>query len=303
MIPFVRQFEFDYGQAAQISPLIRRVVAENPGPFTFTGTGAHIVGRGEVAVIDPGPDDDRQVEAILNATLGEQITHVFVTHSHLDHSPAARPLAEATGAVIYAGGQRCRPSQGDDRLEAGDDLCFRPDVALHDGQTFHGLGWTIEAVATPGHTANHFAYALHEENALFPGDCVMGWSTSVVSPPDGDMGAYMRSLLKIRARRFDALFPAHGPPIRQVDAFLAAYIEHRRDRETQIVMALAEAGACTVRQLVAQLYADTDRRLHPAAAHSVLAHLLDLFRRGVVDLEGPLDITGTWRALALRRAA
>ncbi len=303
MIPFVREFAFAYGQAGQVSPLIRRVVAHNPGPFTFTGTGAHIVGRGEVAVIDPGPDDPRQVEAILNATLGERITHIFVTHSHLDHSPAARPLAEATGAVIYAGGQPCRASQGDDRLEAGDDLSFRPDVALCDGQVFRGPGWTLEAVATPGHTSNHYAFALAEENALFPGDCVMGWSTSVVSPPDGDMGAYMRSLLKIRARRFDALFPAHGPPIHQVDAFLAGYIEHRRDRETQIVMALADAGECTVRQLVSQLYADTDRRLHPAAAHSVLAHLLDLYRRGVVELDGPLDMTGVWRPLLMRRAA
>ena len=302
-IPYVREFEFEYGQPAQVSPLIRRVVAHNPGPFTYTGTGAHIVGQGQVAVIDPGPDDPRQIEAILGATLGEQVTHIFVTHSHLDHSPAARPLAEATGATIYAGGQRCRPSQGDDRLEAGDDLGFRPDVALRDGQTFHGPGWTLEAVATPGHTANHFAYALHDENTLFPGDCVMGWSTSVVSPPDGDMGAYLRSLLKIRARRFAALLPAHGPPIRQVDAFLAAYIEHRRDRETGIVMALAEAGECTVRQLVARLYADVDRRLHPAAAHSVLAHLLDLYRRGVVDLAGPLDMTGVWRPLLVRKAA
>jgi len=304
MIPFIRDFAFAYGQADQVSPLIRRVVADNPGPFTFTGTGAHIVGRGEVAVIDPGPDDPAQIAAILAATAGERITHIFVTHSHLDHSPAARPLAEATGAVIYAGGGRCRPSHGDDRLEAGDDLDFRPDVALQDGQVFRGPGWTIEAVATPGHTSNHFAYALLEENALFPGDCVMGWSTSVVSPPDGDMGAYIRSLIKVRARRFDALYPGHGPPVTDVEPFLAAYIEHRRERETQIVMALADAGhGATVRQLVARLYADVDRRLHPAACHSVLAHLLDLYRRGVVDLQGPLDITGVWRPLAMRFAA
>lgn len=301
-IPFVRDFAFEYALPAQVSPRIRRIVARNPGPFTYTGTGAHIVGRGEVAVIDPGPDDPRQVEAILNATLGERITHIFVTHAHLDHSPAARPLSEATGAVIYAGGGRTRPSQGDDRLEAGDDLRFRPDVALH-GFVFQGPGWTIEAVATPGHTANHFAFALIEENALFPGDCVMGWSTSVVSPPDGDMGAYMQSLARIRARRFDALYPAHGPPIFEVDAFLAAYIDHRRAREAAILMALAEAREATVRQLIAKLYADTDRRLHPAAAHTVLAHLLDLYRRGVVGLDGPLDMTGLWRALSMRRAA
>jgi glyoxylase-like metal-dependent hydrolase (beta-lactamase superfamily II) len=302
-IPYVREMEFAYGRCDQLSPLIRRVVAQNPGPFTFTGTGAHIVGRGEVAVVDPGPDDPRQIAAILKATRGERITHIFVTHSHLDHSPAARPLAEVTGAVIYAGGLPCRPSCGGDRLEAGDDLGFRPDVALKDGELFHGPGWTIEAVATPGHTSNHFAYALAEENILFPGDCVMGWSTSVVSPPDGDMGLYMRSLERIRARGYSALFPAHGPPINRVDAFLTAYLIHRRQREKQIVQALETGGSATVRQLVARLYADTDRRLHPAAAHSVLAHLLDLYRRGVVDLTGPLDMTGVWRALSLRRAA
>ena len=302
-IPYVREFEFKYGRADRVSPLIRRVVAENPGPFTFTGTGAHIVGHGEVAVVDPGPDDPRQVEAILKATKGERITHIFVTHSHLDHSPASRPLAEATGAVIYAGGTCCRPSGGGDRLEAGDDLAFRPDVALTDGQTFHGPGWTIEAVATPGHTSNHYAYALLEENVLFPGDCVMGWSTSVVSPPDGDMGLYMRSLERIRARRYDAFFPAHGPPIRRVDSFLAAYIVHRRHREKQILIALETGGAATVRQLVTRLYADHDRRLHPAACHSVLAHLLDLYRRGVVDVAGDIGIGGVWRPMFMRHAA
>jgi glyoxylase-like metal-dependent hydrolase (beta-lactamase superfamily II) len=303
MIPYVREMAFRYGRADRLSPLIRRVVAENPGPFTFTGTGAHVVGRGEVAVIDPGPDDPRQLEAILRATEGERITHIFVTHSHLDHSPLARPLAARTGAVIHAGGQHCRPSSGGDRLEAGDDLNFRPDVALADRQVLQGSTWSIEAVATPGHTSNHFAYALRNENALFPGDCVMGWSTSVVSPPDGDMGDYMASLRKIRARDYDTLLPAHGPPILDVDPFLAAYVAHRRRRETQILNALDAGGATTVRRLVARLYADTDKRLHPAAAHSVLAHLLDLYRRGVVDLDGEIGIAGVWRPGLLRQAA
>ena len=303
MIPYVREMAFRYGHADRLSPLVRRVIAENPGPFTFTGTGAHLVGRGVVAVIDPGPDDLRQLEAILRATEGEQITHIFVTHSHLDHSPLARPLAARTGAVIYAGGQPCRPSCGGDRLEAGDDLSFRPDVALRDGQLLQGPTWSIEAVATPGHTSNHFAYALREENALFPGDCVMGWSTSVVSPPDGDMGDYMASLRKIRARDYDTLFPAHGPPILDVDRFQAAYVAHRRQRENQLLDALDGAGAATVRQLVSRLYADTDRRLHPAAAHSVLAHLLDLYRRGVVDLTGEIGMSGVWRPGLLHLAA
>jgi glyoxylase-like metal-dependent hydrolase (beta-lactamase superfamily II) len=303
MIPFVRELAFKYGRPDRVSPLIRRVIAENPGPFTFTGTGAHIVGHGEVAVIDPGPDDPRQIEAILKTTRGERITHIFVTHNHLDHSPAARPLAERTGAVIYAGTTYCRPSGGGDRLEAGDDLAFRPDMALSDGQVFRGPGWSVEAVATPGHTSNHYAFALLEENALFPGDCVMGWSTSVISPPDGDMGLYMRSLERIRARRYDALFPAHGPPIRRVDSFLAAYIVHRRQREKQILVTLETEGPATVRQLVAKLYADTDKRLHPAACHSVLAHLFDLYRRGVIDLAGEVGMTGLWRPLFMRHAA
>ncbi|MBL8770235.1 MAG: MBL fold metallo-hydrolase [Phenylobacterium sp.] len=303
MIPFVRDMSFEYGRADQVSPLIRRVVAENPGPFTYTGTGAHIVGRGEVAVIDPGPDDPAQVAAILAATRGETITRIFVTHSHLDHSPAARPLAEATGAVIYAGGAPCRPSRGAERLEAGDDVAFRPDEALADGQVFRGPGWSIEAVATPGHTSNHYAYALLEENVLFPGDCVMGWSTSVVSPPDGDMGLYMRSLERIRARRYARLLPAHGPPVEATGPFLDAYIAHRRQRETQVLLALETHGAATVRQLVERLYADHDRRLHPAACHSVLAHLLDLFRRGLVDAAGPPDMAALWRPSFMRHAA
>jgi glyoxylase-like metal-dependent hydrolase (beta-lactamase superfamily II) len=302
-IPFVREMWFRYGRADVMSPLIRRVVAKNPGPFTFTGTGAHIVGRGQVAVIDPGPDDPAQVAAILAATRGEQITHIFVTHAHLDHSPAARPLAAATGAAIYAGGQPVRASFGGDRLEAGDDLAFKPDFALRDGQLFGGPGWILEAIATPGHTSNHYAFALLEENALFPGDCVMGWSTSVVSPPDGDMGAYMTSLEKLKRRHFDALYPAHGPPIRRVEAFLDAYIAHRREREAQILEALDAGGAATVRQLVARLYQGVDRRLHPAAAHSVLAHLLDLYRRGVVELAGELGMGGHWRPVGLRQAA
>jgi glyoxylase-like metal-dependent hydrolase (beta-lactamase superfamily II) len=303
MIPFVRDMRFSYGRAEAVSPLIRRVVAKNPGPFTFTGTGAHIVGRGQVAVIDPGPDRPEHLAALLQAVRGETVSHIFVTHSHLDHSPLARPLAQATGAVIYAGGAPCRPSDGADRLEAGDDLGFRPDVALRDGQRFCGPVWTLEAVATPGHTSNHYAFGLVEENALFPGDCVMGWSTSVVSPPDGDMGAYLDSLAKIRARGYATLWPAHGPPIRDVAPFLAAYVAHRRRRAAAIVDALAAGGPANVRRLVAQLYADVDRRLHPAAAHTTLAHLIQLVREGRVECAGPPAMGAVYRLRRLRQAA
>lgn len=303
MIPFVRTMAFDYGASQQVSPLVRRVVAPNPGPFTFTGTGAHIVGHGDVAVIDPGPDGPEHLDALMKAVARERVTHIFVTHAHLDHSPAARPLAQATGAVIYAGGEPCIPSQGDERLEAGDDLAFRPDMALADGQRFRGSGWTLEAVATPGHTANHYAFGLIEEDALFPGDCVMGWSTSVVSPPDGDMGDYMHSLAKIRDRGWRRLLPAHGPPIHNVEPFLAAYIAHRRQRSASILAGLDALGAANVRRLVALLYADIDRRLHPAAAHTVLAHLIHLVREGEVDCDGPPAINALYRLRRLRTAA
>ena len=303
MIPFVRNMRFAYGAAQRVSPLIRRVVARNPGPFTHTGTGAHIVGHGQVAVIDPGPDQDSHLEAILDATRGETVSHIFVTHSHLDHSPLARPLADATGAAIYACGLPCRPSHGEARLEAGDDLAFRPDVALCDGRRFRGPGWTIEATATPGHTSNHYAYVLVEEHALFPGDCVMGWSTSVISPPDGDMGDYMASLRKMQARRYETLWPAHGPPIREVAPFLDAYVAHRERRAASIVRALQRRGAMTIRQLVADLYADVDRRLHPAAAHTVLAHLVQLVREREVDCADIPGLAAVFAPARLRQVA
>lgn len=302
-MPFERDMTFTYGEAEPVSARVRRVMACNPGPFTLHGTGAHIIGRGQVAVIDPGPDHPAQLAALLHATRGERITHIFVTHAHMDHSPLAKPLAEATGAIILAGAGQPRPSCGGARLEAGDDLGFRPDVALRDGERFHGPDWTIEAVATPGHTSTHFAYALIEENTLFPGDCVMGWSTSVVSPPDGDMGDYMASLEKVRARSFDVLLPTHGPPVRDPRPLLDAYIAHRRTRERQILASLEACGAAKARDLVRDIYADVEARLHPAALHSVLAHLLDLYRRGLIDLTGPPNATGLWRSRALGVAA
>jgi len=293
-IPFVRDMEFAYGEAQQVSPLIRRVVADNPGPFTFRGTGVYIVGQGEVAVIDPGPDDHEHIENLLRALDGARATHIFVTHGHADHSPAARPLAARTGAKIYASTLPVRASTAEIRLEASDDVSFQPDFAVRDGERFKGPGWTIEAVTTPGHTSNHVAYALLEENALFPGDHIMGWSTTVISPPDGDMDDYLASLEKVRDRDYATLWPTHGPPIREVRPFVDAYIDHRLARETQI-MARLEAGDTHIPAMVAVMYADVDKRLHAAACHSVLAHMARLVKRGVAVTEGAPTMAAAYR--------
>lgn len=295
MIPFVREMAFEYGVVQQVSPLIRRIVARNPGPFTFHGTGTYLVGQGDVAVIDPGPELTEHLDAILAATAGERVTHVFVTHAHLDHTPLAHPLAALTGARVHAGAEPCIPSDGEVRMEAGDDLSFRADIALEDGDTFTGPGWTLEAVHTPGHTSSHYAYRLVEEHALFPGDCVMGWSTTVISPPDGNMADYMASLRRIRALAPTTLWPTHGPPVTAPGPFLEAYIAHRLERERQILTALAALGPSTIRSLVPILYAGVECRLHPAAAHSVLAHMLDLVVRGEVACEGEPDVLSCYR--------
>ena len=287
MIPYVRDIEFEYGACDQVSPLIRRVVANNPGPFTFKGTGTYIVGRGEVAVIDPGPDDPAHLAAILAAVEGERITHILITHHHSDHSPLAGPLKAATGATIYGcavAGHEAEDT-GEVKMEAGHDLDFRPDVSLCGGGEVSGPGWTIEAIPTPGHTSNHICYALGEENCLFSGDHIMGWSTTVITPPDGDMTDYLQSLQRIRDRNFQTLWPTHGPPIRKVDAFIAAYAEHRQERVDQILGAL-KAGPGRIRDLVPRLYADVDARLHPAAARSMLAAMIHLVRQGKLTTDG-----------------
>jgi glyoxylase-like metal-dependent hydrolase (beta-lactamase superfamily II) len=286
-IPFVREMDFEYGAPQQVSPLIRRVVANNPGPFTYKGTGVYIVGHGDVAVIDPGPDTTEHLNVLMRALDGERVTHIFVTHRHMDHSPAAHPLAERTGAKVYASTIPPKPSECDDiRLEAGDDDLFQPDIDVKDGDRFSGPGWTIEAVATPGHTTNHTAYALVEENALFPGDHIMGWSTTVIGPPDGDMTDYLNSLEKVRDRNFTTLWPTHGPPIQDVRPFVQAFIDHRLQREAQVLEQLA-AGKRLIKDMVSVIYADVDKRLHPAACHSVLAHVIRLVELGRVGCEGP----------------
>lgn len=296
-IPFVREMTFEYGVAQDLSPRIRRVVANNPGPFTFRGTGVYIVGRGEVAVIDPGPDAPEHLAALQQALAGERVTHIFVTHRHLDHSPAARPLAASTGARIYATGVAPKFSTDDFIAEAGDDLGFKPDSNVRDGDVFSGPGWTLEAVLTPGHTSDHVCFALREENALFSGDHIMGWSTTVVTPPDGDMDAYLASLGKVEACGFDTLWPTHGPPITEVASFIAAYRAHRLDRESQILAQLA-AGHAHIMDMVPAMYADVDPRLHPAAAHSVLAHLVRLVKIGRVHCNGAPGLSSVYTLAA-----
>jgi glyoxylase-like metal-dependent hydrolase (beta-lactamase superfamily II) len=285
MIPFVRELKFEYGACEQVSPMVRRVIANNPGPFTYLGTGTYIIGKGEVAVIDPGPAMDDHLSAILAATAGEAITHILITHHHLDHSPLAAPLKAKTGATIYGCAVKGAAGVAEVQMEEGGDDAFLPEIEVCNGAVIKGSGWTMEAIPTPGHTSNHICYALAEENALFCGDHIMGWSTTVISPPDGDMGDYFASLDLIKARGFTTLWPTHGPPVREVSPFIDAYIAHRRARETQILGALAD-GHTQIKAMVPVLYKDVDPRLHPAAAHSVLAHMIQLVREGRVQTSG-----------------
>lgn len=291
-IPFVREIDFEYGRADALSPLIRRVVAKNPSAFTFHGTGTYIVGRGEVAVIDPGPALDAHVQALLRAVEGERVSHILVTHTHLDHSPAARALKAATGAPTYGFGPH--GGGGDPPVEEGGDLEFAPDIVVKDGDVIRGAGWTMEAIHTPGHTSNHLCFTLREENALFSGDHVMGWSTTVVSPPDGDMRAYMASLDKLLARDEAVLWPTHGPAIREPKRFIRALAAHRRQREVQIEECV-RAGLTTIPEMVARMYAGVPRNLHGAAAHTVLAHIIHMVETGRLKTDGLPSRTGRYR--------
>jgi glyoxylase-like metal-dependent hydrolase (beta-lactamase superfamily II) len=284
-IRFIRTFEPRYGELVQVTPLISRVVANNPGPFTFMGTGTYIVGGKDVAVIDPGPDMPEHVEALKRALDGKRVSHILVTHTHSDHSPAAKPLKEWSGAKTYAFGPHGSGRDDGPKVEAGGDMDFMPDVRVKDGEVIAGNGFTFESVFTPGHTSNHMCFALNEEKALFTGDHIMGWSTTVVTLPDGDMAQYMDSVRKLEARRDATLYPTHGAPVTDPQPFLAAYLAHRIDRENQVLAAVKD-GLDTIPAMVARLYADVDKRLHPAAARSVEAHLIKLEREGRVVRDG-----------------
>ena len=297
MIPFVRAFDVEYGRCDAVSPLIRRVVADNPGPFTFTGTWTYIVGRptrgAPVAVIDPGPPDAAHLEALHAAVAGQRVTHVLVTHTHRDHAPLARPFAEAVGAPVLAARPPARTVHASAALDEDHDEDFAPDVVLAGGEVLEQEDWTLEALATPGHASNHMAFVLREENALFSGDHVMGWSTTVVAPPDGDMTAYMASLDAVIAREFTTIWPTHGAPIREPGPFLEAYRAHRLEREAQVLERLA-AGDRRISEMVPRLYAAVDERLWPAASLSIWAHLIALERAGRVAADPGPTLDAAW---------
>ena len=272
------------GQVVILEPLVRRVLAGNPGPFTYTGTETYIVGRGEVAVIDPGPDDPAHIAALLDAVAGERVVAILCTHTHRDHSPAAPAVNAATGAPIMG----CAPLELEDlgpRADASFDDSYAPDRVMPDGEQVRGTGWTLEAVATPGHTSNHLCFALNETGALFTGDHVMGWSTTVVSPPDGDMAAYMTSLDRLMARSDRVYYPAHGDPVDNPQRFVRGLAGHRKQREGQILRLLRE-GVGAIPAMVERMYVGLDPRLHGAAGRSVLAHLIDLRDRGIARQDG-----------------
>jgi glyoxylase-like metal-dependent hydrolase (beta-lactamase superfamily II) len=297
-IPFNRKLDLKPGTVDEVAPGIRRILVNNPGPFTFTGTLSYIVGRGKVAIIDPGPEDPVHSAALLDAVRGETVTHIFVTHTHRDHSPGAAAIKTATGAQVLAEGPH-RPARplhvGDGpQLDASNDTEFKPDRALKDGEVVRGEGWTLEAVTTPGHTANHMAFAFKEANVLFSGDHVMAWSTPVVAPPDGSMGDYMVSLQKLAARAEPVYFPGQGGVVRNAPRFVAAYILHRKAREASILNRL-QSGESDIPALVSAIYANLDPRLVKAAGMSVLAHLEDLVARGAVQTSGPASISGRYR--------
>jgi glyoxylase-like metal-dependent hydrolase (beta-lactamase superfamily II) len=297
-IPFDKNFDLAPGRVEEVMPGVRRLVADNAGPFTFTGTVSYIIGHGQVAILDPGPERDAHIAALLDAVRNETVTHILITHTHRDHSPAAARVKAATGAKTYAEGPH-RPARplhvGEvNALEGSGDTDFRPDVVLADGEVIEAGGFAIEAVATPGHIANHMAFALKGTELMFSGDHVMGWSTSVVAPPDGAMSDYMDSLDKVVRRGETVYLPGHGGAIRDAPQFVAHFIRHRQGREAAILRRLRQ-GETDIPTIVRATYIGLDPRLVRAAGLSVLAHLEDLVARGIVATNGPPALDGRYR--------
>jgi len=302
-IAFQRDLDFEYGEIKSVSPMLRRVIARNPGPFTFTGTGTYVIGHGEVAVVDPGPLDDAHLTALIEALDGETVSHILITHTHRDHSPLAARLKEMTGAKSYAygphgSGPGASASKGGDlRLDASGDMEFQPDVTVDHGDVVEGRGWRVECVFTPGHTSNHMSFALAGENALLCGDHVMAWSTSVIAPPDGNMANYMASLELLLGREETTYWPTHGPEVNNPNQFVRAYITHRRMREAAIVKQIT-AGVGTIPDIVKRIYSGVRPELHPAAAMSVLAHMEHLLEQEKIETDGAPALDSEYRLRA-----
>jgi glyoxylase-like metal-dependent hydrolase (beta-lactamase superfamily II) len=299
-LAFDHSFDGKPGELIRLSPLVRRMVAGNAGPMTFTGTCAYVVGAGKVAIIDPGPDKTDHITALLDALRNETITAILVTHTHKDHAPGARALKDATGARIY-GCPPCAPASLSGpgvtlRLDAAHDLDHAPDMVMQDGDTVEFEGFTLVCVETPGHTQNHLAFALPEEGALFSGDHVMAWSTSVVAPPDGKMQDYMASLKKLRERDDRIYWPGHGGPVREPGRFVRALAQHRKFREKAILASLRK-GATSIDAIVADAYDGLDPMLRVAAAFSTLAHLEKLVAENLVVTEGPPGLESRYHPL------
>lgn len=284
-LDFDRNFDAVAGETMQLSPLVRRVLCDNPSPYTFKGTATFIVGSGRVAIIDPGPDDEAHLAALLRAIGGDTVSHILITHSHADHSPLAARLKAATGAPILAHGPSPAAETSGLRLDAGVDWDFAPDATLAHGEAVEGPGWTLETLHTPGHMSNHLCFALREEKALFAGDHVMAWATSVIAPPEGNMAAYMASLRLLLGRDDTIYWPSHGPARRDHLPLVRAYIAHRRMRE-QAIAGRLKAGDRRIDDIVRAIYADVDPRLHGAAGLSTLAHLEHLIEQGAVRRDG-----------------
>ncbi|MBL4595303.1 MAG: MBL fold metallo-hydrolase [Robiginitomaculum sp.] len=296
-IPYIREFEFSYGVATPISPNVRRLVANNPGRFSGWGTNVYIIGTDELIVVDPGPNTDRHFEVLTQAIGTAKVMAVFVTHHHLDHSPMAPRLAAHFDCQTHGfGPPNTMLDGGGVRLEAGDDVGFSPQVRVKDGQIFTGNGWELHCVHTPGHTSNHMCYAVQPDNGLICGDHVMAWSTSVVSPPDGSMSDYLHSLTKVQNMNFAHLWPGHGSAIDDPHPFLSAYLEHRAERDRQILLQL-RGGIGQIKSMVPDMYAQVDKRLHPAACHSVLSHLIRMIETGQVTCHGTPGINSEYRLI------
>ncbi len=296
-LDFDTKFEPAYGEAVELAPGVARITVNNPSAFTFHGTNSYLVGRDTLAVIDPGPEDDAHFAALIRAIAGRPVSHIFVSHTHVDHSPLTGKLAERTGATVLAEGPH-RPARplriGEiNPLDASGDTDFMPDVALADDELVEGDGWALRAIHTPGHTANHVSFALEGTGTLFSADHVMAWSTSIVAPPDGAMSDYMASLDRLLGRDDRLFLPGHGGPVTQPAAFMRGLKAHRKMRERAIIERLRR-GDRTIPEMVAAIYRDTDPRLYGAAGLSVLAHLEDIVGRGIAAAEGEPSIDGVF---------